>query len=116
MYDNLMSGVYSVLEINVGIICVSLPSFRRFLAHRVPACFGMSQNNSNPNQADEDTTIRPPKKKSRPSSSMLDASLFSTTMTRTMDVGVESIGKADDEVRLVELKRSGSNQRLRGRI
>jgi hypothetical protein len=108
MYDNLMSGVYSILEINVGIICVSMPAFRRFLAQLVPKCFGTTQNNSDPNQ-DDDTPNRPSKKRSKPSRSMLDASLFNTTMMRTVDVNLEeSIGKADDEVHLVELHRSGS--------
>ncbi|KAI4665574.1 uncharacterized protein J4E78_003036 [Alternaria triticimaculans] len=107
MYDNLMSGVYSILEINVGIICVSMPAFRRFLAQLVPKCFGTTQNNSDPNE-DDDTPNRPSKRRGKPSRSMLDASLFNTTMARTVDDTLEGIGKADDEVHLVELRRSGS--------
>jgi len=107
MYDNLMSGVYSILEINVGIICVSMPAFRRFLAQLVPKCFGTTQNNSDPHE-DDDTPNRPSKRRGKPSRSMLDASLFNTTMARTVDDTLEGIGKADDEVHLVELRRSGS--------
>jgi hypothetical protein len=108
MYDNLMSGVYSILEINVGIICVSMPAFRRFLAQLAPKCFGTTEDNSDRTPGDDDTPNRLSKKKTRPNKSMLDASLFNTTIMRTVDGDSEGIGKADDEIHLVELHRSGS--------
>ncbi|KAG9191047.1 hypothetical protein G6011_09135 [Alternaria panax] len=106
MYDNLMSGVYSILEINVGIICVSIPAFRRLLAQIFPKCFGTTENNSDRTPADDDTPNRLSRKKSRSNKSMLDISLFNTTVMRIVDVNLEGIGKAYDEVHLVELHRS----------
>lgn len=46
MYDSLEAALYSVLEQNVGIICICMPMFRRFLGHLFPRCFGSSQDDS----------------------------------------------------------------------
>ena len=47
MYDSLEAAMYSVLEQNVGIICICMPMFRRFLAALLPNCFASSQADSN---------------------------------------------------------------------
>ena len=46
MYDSLEAALYSVLEQNVGIICICMPMFRRFLAALMPRCFASSQADS----------------------------------------------------------------------
>jgi hypothetical protein len=108
MYDNLMSGVYSILEINVGIICVSMPAFRRFLAQLVPNCFGSTQNDSHAKVSDEGLpNARLSKKQTRPKKGTLNGSLFNTTIMKTVDTSMESRGRDDDEVNLVELQKSG---------
>jgi hypothetical protein len=108
MYDNLMSGVYSILEINVGIICVSMPAMRRFLAMLVPKCFGSTQNDSKPKYSEEGMpNSRLKTASTRRKKSTMHASLFNTTITKTVDMSMESRGREDDEVQLVELRKSG---------
>jgi hypothetical protein len=108
MYDNLMSGVYSILEINVGIICVSMPAFRRILAILVPKCFGSTQNDSKPKFSDDAMpNARYPSKPTRRRKSNMNSSLFNTTITKTVDMNMESNAMDDDEVRLVELQKNG---------
>lgn len=108
MYDNLMSGVYSILEINVGIICVSMPAFPKFLVVLVPKCFGSTLNDSKPKFSDDDVPnarfpAKPTRRKKRPVSS----SLFNTTIMKTVDMNTQSRSRDDDELSLVELQKSG---------
>lgn len=114
MFDNLMSGVYSILEINVGIICVSMPAFRRFLAILVPTCFGSTHNDSQPKLSDENVpNARYPSASSRPKKSTMSGSLFNSTIMKTVDIGMESRGREDDEVHLVELRKGGAKATAR---
>jgi hypothetical protein len=114
MYDNLMSGVYSILEINVGIICVSMPAFRRFLAVIVPKCFGSTQNDSKPKFSDDGVpNSRYPSKPTRRKKSSMNSSLFNTTIVKTVDMNTESRPRDDDEVNLVELQKSGAKTTTR---
>lgn len=109
LYDNLNSGVYSVLEANVGVICICMPSFRRFLATLIPKCFGTTQNDSNYNKYDDTPNARQSTgKRSNPKfkKSTLGGSLFDTNITKTVDTRVESAG-SDDEVQLVDLQKNG---------
>lgn len=111
IYDNMMSGVYSVLEVNVGIICICMPAFRRFMAHLMPHCFGSTQNDSKYNRYDDGTPnakISSGKRSGRKKST-LDGSLFNTTIMKTVDTRVEAVSKEDDEVRLVELQKNGKS-------
>ncbi|TLD14785.1 Actin cytoskeleton-regulatory complex protein [Venturia nashicola] len=105
MYDNLMSGVYSVLEINVGIVCVSMPAFPKFLVLLVPKCFGSKKNDSEP-EFGNDVVSNPrfPPKPTRRKKSTRNSSLFNSTMMKTMDLRAES-GSRDDEVNLVGLQK-----------
>ena len=111
MYDNMMAGVYSVLEMNVGIICICMPSFRRFLAILVPKCFGTTANDSNYKQYEDGTPNAriSSKKRSERKRSTLDGSLFNTTIMKTIDTKVEAQIREDDEVHLVELQKNGKN-------
>lgn len=109
MYDNLMSGVYSILEINVGIICLSMPAFRRVLARLVPKCFGSTQDDSQPRFNDEEVpNVRYPMKPTRRKKGTMNTSLFDTMITKTVDLSMESTARNDDEVHLVELPKSGA--------
>jgi hypothetical protein len=110
MYDNLMSGVYSILEINVGIICVSMPAFRRFLALMVPKCFGSTQNDSRQKCSEEGVpNARYPSKSSKRKKSIMNSSLFNTTIMKTVDMTIEDSAKADDEVQLVDFQKNKAN-------
>ncbi|KAF2635349.1 hypothetical protein P280DRAFT_484724 [Massarina eburnea CBS 473.64] len=108
MYDNMMSGVYSVIEGNVGVVCVCMPSFRRFLALFIPNCFD-SEENSKYTPYDDDTPNKlSSSKPSRKKKSTLQGSLFQTTIMKTVDTRVETERHdSDDEVRLVDLQRNG---------
>jgi len=43
-WDNLPVGVWSTIEINVGIICVSMPSLRLLLIRVLPKAFGTTDH------------------------------------------------------------------------
>jgi hypothetical protein len=108
-YDTLASGTWSVVELNVGIFCVCMPSFRRFFAHAMPGCFGSTEADSEsvrnaartPSQLGESGPKKIGKKKST-----LPDSLFATTMNKTGDVRVESTKPDDDELQLMVLHKS----------
>ncbi|KAE9982122.1 hypothetical protein EG328_011227 [Venturia inaequalis] len=105
MYDNLMSGVYSVLEINVGIICVSMPAFPRIVAVILPQCVVSTQSDSKPKFSDDDMpNSLYPSKPFRRKKSTMNSSLFDTTIMKTVDMDAESRPR-DDEVNLVEIQK-----------
>ncbi|KAF2256458.1 hypothetical protein BU26DRAFT_599145 [Trematosphaeria pertusa] len=81
LYDNLMAGVYSVLELNIGLMCVYMPALRRFLAQLTPRCFATTR----------------------------DDCLFCTTIIMTVDTQAEFVVKQDDAVELVELQKFGKS-------
>jgi hypothetical protein len=111
MYDNLMSGVYSILEINVGIICICMPAFRRFLAGVIPTCFESTQENLKDRNYPDRTPIARvlAGKMSGRKKSTFNNSLFETGIMRTVDLTIESRAHQDDEVCLVELKKPGKS-------
>jgi hypothetical protein len=114
MYNNLMSGVYSILEINVGIICVSMPAFRRLLALMVPKCFGSTQNDSRQKCSEEGVpNPRYPSKSRKRKKSIMNSSLFNTTIMNTVDMTKEDSAKADDEVQLVDFQKNKANATAR---
>ncbi|KAF2445758.1 hypothetical protein P171DRAFT_520501 [Karstenula rhodostoma CBS 690.94] len=111
MYDSLEAALYSVLEQNVGIICICMPMFRRFFGHMFPRCFGSSQDDSNFKYDDGTPNARISSgKRSTPKNkrSTLNGSLFETQITKTVDTRVTST-QLDDEVRLVELQDNGKH-------
>ncbi|QDS69216.1 hypothetical protein FKW77_000750 [Venturia effusa] len=106
MYDNLMSGVYSILEINVGIICLSLPAFYRFLVVLVPKCFGSIENESKPGSSGHVVPhSRQPSKPTVTRQSRMTSSLFNTTISKP---GTEPQSRPwdDDQLSLVDLPKS----------
>lgn len=101
----MMSGVYSVLELNVGIICICMPAFRRLLAHLIPKCFNSTQNEY---YKDDTPNARlPSERRSGRKKSTLSGSLFDATIVKTIDTKVEARSREDDEVQLVELQKNG---------
>lgn len=102
----------SAVELNVGIICISMPSFRRFFKKFAPKlCASTSEPNSNP--YDEEHT--PPNrlgsrpKGSRKKKPQLDSDLFHT-ITKTIDTRIETVREdQDDEIGLVELKKGADD-------
>ena len=116
-YDTLSSGTWSVVELNVGVFCVCMPAFRRFLAHTMPKCFGSTEDDSEsirdaartPSQLEGSGAKKRSKKKSTLPGSLFDTtgSLFETTITKTVDTRVESAKPDDDELQLVNMNRSG---------
>ncbi|KAF2710605.1 hypothetical protein K504DRAFT_533530 [Pleomassaria siparia CBS 279.74] len=111
LYDNLNAGIFSVLETNVGVMCICMPSFRRFLATLSPKCFGSTENDSKYKAYDDNTPnarALSGKRSNRIKKSTLGGSLFETQITKTVDTRVES-ERSDDEVQLVELERNGKS-------
>jgi hypothetical protein len=103
-----MSAVFSVLEVNVGIICICMPSFRRFLARIIPGCFGSTQEYPDSDES-PNAQISSGKKSGSKKKPTLGGSLFDTTIVKTVDTKVEAVKESEDEVRLVELHRDGKN-------
>ncbi|KAF2831752.1 hypothetical protein CC86DRAFT_431686, partial [Ophiobolus disseminans] len=116
-YDTLSSGTWSVVELNVGVFCVCMPAFRRFLGHTMSSCFGSKKEDSVPVQDAARTSSHIGgsggkrgihKKSTLPDSfSNTGGSMFGGTTTKTIDTRVESLKVDEDELQLVELSRSG---------
>lgn len=115
IYENMLSGIFSPLELNVGIICMCLPAFRRCVARFLPACFVSTLGNSNPKYKYREYEEGTPNshltlgKRSgrRAKADTLGGSLFETTIMKTVDTRVEEILSDEDEVRLMELRNNG---------
>jgi hypothetical protein len=105
IYDNMLSGIFSPLELNVGIICMCMPAFRRFVARFAPTCFGSTFASSNrkyyEDEHEHDTVRRSGTKRSKGKRDTLGGSLFQSTIVKTVDTQVGEEG--GDQVRLVEL-------------
>lgn len=109
IYDNMLSGIFSPLELNVGIIAMCMPAFRRFVARFLPSCFGSTFGSYTPNAkyTPEGETPDSSKKGSRGrrrANDTLKGSLFQTTIMKTVDTRVEEVRSSEDQVRLVELE------------
>ncbi|KAF2020438.1 hypothetical protein BU24DRAFT_469208 [Aaosphaeria arxii CBS 175.79] len=109
MYDNLMSAVFSVLEVNVGIICICMPSFRRFLARIIPGCFGTTQADSDESGETPNARVSIAKRSGPKKRPTISGSLFDTAIMKTVDTKVETVKGSDDELRLVDISRDGKN-------
>lgn len=117
IYDNVLSGIFSPLELNVGIICMCMPAFRRFVARYLPHCFGSTSGSSDAKykyrEYDDGTPnarISSGKRsggRGGRTTDTLGGSLFQTTIMKTVDTRVEETRSEDDEVRLMELKKNG---------
>jgi hypothetical protein len=103
----MLSGIFSPLELNVGIIAMCMPAFRRFVARFLPNCFGStfgSSGKDTPNAKWTPDTIGSSGKGSRRrKQDTLGGSLFQSTITKTVDTRVEEQRSSEDQVRLVDL-------------
>lgn len=99
-----MSGVYSILETNVG---VSMPAFPMFLTVLVPKCFISAQNVPKPKFSDDSVLNSRSWKATRRQRSTMNSSLLNTTIMKTVDMNTESRSRDVGEVNLVELQKSG---------
>jgi hypothetical protein len=113
MYDNLMSGTYSIIEANVGIICVCMPSFRRFLTILIPNCFNSSQSDSSYKNYEGDgtpnarmSTGKKSRKKSTMNGSLFETNIGNNSVDSRIGGGARRMD-SEDEIRLVDMKGDG---------
>lgn len=103
-YDTLASGTWSNVELNVGVICICMPTFRRFLTYTLPDCFGSKEESmSLHGKASVPHGRSSNGNKGSKKKSALPDSLFQTTIMKTVDTRVSSVKPEDDEIQLVEL-------------
>ena len=84
----------------MGIICICMPAFPRFVQHVAPRLFGSTHRDSR--LYDEATTARPSGFSARKRNPMR-ASVFEGGIVKTVGMTVEAMRASDDEVRLVVL-------------
>ncbi|OAG07589.1 uncharacterized protein CC84DRAFT_1089996, partial [Paraphaeosphaeria sporulosa] len=103
MYNNVLSGVWSVLEINVGIICICMPSFPRFVSQLAPHFFSTTHRDSRlcGEAGTPNAYGRSGRKKFQ-----TRVSMFEMSIVKTVDMTVEAQRASDDEVRLVMLQQN----------
>jgi hypothetical protein len=107
IYDNMLSGIFSPLELNVGIICMCMPAFRRFVARFAPTCFGSTFASSNRKYYEDNTTPSEQQGRAghgRRKTDTFGGSLFQSTIVKTVDTTGEE-EESGDQIRLVELNR-----------
>ena len=103
-YDTLASVVWSNVELNVGVICVCMPTFRRFFALILPRLCGSAENNlSIHGDRQEPKDPSSSGKKISKKKNTLPDSLFASTIMKTVDTRVSSMKPEEDELQLVEL-------------
>lgn len=110
IYDNVLSGIFSPLELNVGIICMCMPAFRRFVARFLPTCFGSTFGSSNPKYRNHDDDDVPNARVSsgrngRRKQDTLGGSLFQTNRTVDSTKGGGTVVVGEDEFRLVQVRK-----------
>jgi hypothetical protein len=106
IYDNMLSSIFSPLELNIGIICMCMPAFQRFNARFAPTCFGSTFASSNRKYYDDNDTPGSDKRgQARKKTDTLGGSLFQSTIVKTVDTLIEE--QAGDQVRLAELNGRG---------
>lgn len=133
----MLSGIFSPLELNVGIVCMCMPAFRRFVAPILPIFFSARSSlkyrqhqNSDPNNPKPDN---PDPNNNDPASPHPDpnaklssgkrsdgkggkkkgtigASLLETTL-KTESTGVDKSGE-DEEGLTVEMRRLGEAKKV----
>jgi hypothetical protein len=103
-YDTLASGTWSNVELNVGVIWICMPAFRRFLAYTLPSCFVSKRDRiSLHDKASKAQRQSSNGNKGNKKKGTLPDSLFQTTIMKTVDTRVFSIKPEDDELQLVEM-------------
>jgi len=105
VYNNLLSAVWSVLEINVGIICICMPSFPRFISHFAPKYVSGNENSASLYHRNGTSTAHITSgRRSTKKRSAINVSLFEMGIMKTVDMTVE------DEITLVVLQRNGKSE------
>lgn len=99
--DDVGPDIWTMLELNVGVFCVCMPSARKFLARRFPTCFG-SVKSSNPYDYSPNARVS-----SGRSGGKVPISTLGGIM-KSVDTTVQRSGE-DDEVELVQLEQKGEN-------
>ena len=98
--DDVGPDIWTMLELNVGVFCVCMPAARKFLARRLPVCFGTVKSS---NQVDDTPQACIPKA----SGSGGKASISKLSgITKSVDTWVQRTGE-DDEVELVQIEQNG---------
>ncbi|TVY83257.1 Satratoxin biosynthesis SC1 cluster protein [Lachnellula suecica] len=97
-WDNLAVGVWSSIEINVGIICVCLPNLRLLLLRMFPKVFGSTRNANN--QYYTNGSVSNPNKMMNASQAKGDGIMYSRSYT----VRHSSRPLEGDEAELIEMK------------
>ncbi|KAF2127338.1 hypothetical protein P153DRAFT_398683 [Dothidotthia symphoricarpi CBS 119687] len=109
LWNHSWGNLVSTVELNVGVICICLPSFRRFFQRFIPKlCGGTSTPDSNYRHYDDDHTPR--KRRIH-----RDSDLFNT-VTKAGDTRVVTVQEDDDdEIELMELgKGTGRTASIEG--
>jgi hypothetical protein len=107
-WDNIPADYWSVMEANLGVLCVCMPSLRRSLAQRFPTLFGSSVQNSNKYSYSTKDKSKEGSKRSRlrrGKTPTVGGSLWDDTgITKTMDATVTYATRreSDDEIELVD--------------
>lgn len=116
-YDTLASGVWSNVELKVGVICVCMPTFRRFFALILPRLCGSAEDDLSMH-GDEQGPKNPSSsgKNISKKKNTLPDSLFASTIMRTVDTRVSSTRPEDDELQLVDLAANNAATESNGSI
>lgn len=108
-YDTLSSALWSAIEVNVGVFCICMPAFRRFLSYAMPKCFGTTTNGSTPLNGEAPTRLSSGRNNKK-RKSMMPAHMYDTAIIKTVDTHVSSLGAQplEDEVQLMEISKDRS--------
>ncbi|KAF2728073.1 hypothetical protein EJ04DRAFT_569846 [Polyplosphaeria fusca] len=123
-WDNLPSGYWSMLEVNVGIFCVCMPAFRRTLARILPRMFGSTKASSDQtppykefgDSPDNSDGSKPRKRAARSwGRSLLNSGIEKTVDTKVETSRVDGESPDEDEIHLVEMARMTGTENLESR-
>lgn len=96
---------WSIIEINVGIICACMPTFRTLLAGVLPMVFGSTVGSSH--QRHTNSPMQSPFTDGKPKFSL---QLRESISTRGRGSSVSRVKTQDDEVELVQFEDSDQKQ------
>lgn len=108
-YDTLSSAVWSSIEVDVGVFCICMPAFRRFLSYAMPKCFGTTTQGSTPMNGEAPMRLSNGRRHTKRKSA-IPTHLYNTTMVKTVDTRVSWVGATaqEDEMQLMEISKNGS--------
>ena len=108
-YDTLSSAVRSSIKVTVGVFCICMPSFRRFLSHAMSKCFGATTNGSTTMDGETPTRLSSGRRHTKRKSAM-PAYMYGTAIVKTVDTHVTFVGvePQEDEMQLMEINQDKS--------